>query len=155
MQGVTGGRGKIRVWSVGVTRAGCGRWVGPGQGVVGGRGQARRTWPLPAGRGRGQRGRRVRGGAGAAMAAAPRWRERLFALYFLSHIPITALIDLQPLLPAGIAPRAVSGAGGRAGARSANACGASAGLMGPGAAFAESRVWRHRGAGGRETAENV
>ncbi|KFW85605.1 Transmembrane protein 97, partial [Manacus vitellinus] len=28
-----------------------------------------------------------------------RWRERLFALYFLSHIPITALIDLQPLLP--------------------------------------------------------
>ncbi|NWY34088.1 SGMR2 protein, partial [Pheucticus melanocephalus] len=57
------------------------------------------------------------GGASAAMAAAPRWRERLFALYFISHIPITALIDLQPLLPAGIAPRAVSGAGGRAGAQ--------------------------------------
>uniref|UniRef100_A0A8C5NPP0 Transmembrane protein 97 n=1 Tax=Junco hyemalis TaxID=40217 RepID=A0A8C5NPP0_JUNHY len=33
---------------------------------------------------------------------------RLFALYFISHIPITALIDLQPLLPAGIAPRAVN-----------------------------------------------
>ncbi|XP_017678197.1 PREDICTED: transmembrane protein 97 [Lepidothrix coronata] len=42
------------------------------------------------------------------MAAAPRWRERLFALYFLSHIPITALIDLQPLLPAGIPPRALT-----------------------------------------------
>lgn len=71
-----------------------------------GRGLCRGTWP-------------ARGGPGAgpalAMAAAPRWRERLFALYFLSHIPITALIDLQPLLPAGIAPRAVSGAGGRAG----------------------------------------
>ncbi|NXW68037.1 SGMR2 protein, partial [Hirundo rustica] len=47
-------------------------------------------------------------GPSATMAAAPRWRERLFALYFLSHIPITALIDLQPLLPAGIAPRALT-----------------------------------------------
>ncbi|NXP80684.1 SGMR2 protein, partial [Ramphastos sulfuratus] len=47
-----------------------------------------------------------RGGAGgAAMAAAcPRWRERLFALYFLSHIPITVLIDLQALLPDGLHP---------------------------------------------------
>ncbi|NXN31688.1 SGMR2 protein, partial [Nycticryphes semicollaris] len=44
---------------------------------------------------------------GAAMAAAPRWRERLFALYFLSHIPITLLIDLQALLPAGLHPPAL------------------------------------------------
>ncbi|XP_061868462.1 sigma intracellular receptor 2 [Colius striatus] len=42
------------------------------------------------------------------MAAAPRWRERLFALYFLSHIPITLLIDLQPLLPAGLQPPALT-----------------------------------------------
>ncbi|XP_075296380.1 sigma intracellular receptor 2 [Opisthocomus hoazin] len=40
--------------------------------------------------------------------AAPRWRERLFALYFLSHIPVTALIDLQPLLPAGLCPAALT-----------------------------------------------
>ncbi|NWH77852.1 SGMR2 protein, partial [Piaya cayana] len=43
-----------------------------------------------------------------AMAAAPRWRERLFALYFLSHIPITLLFDLQPLLPAGLCPAALT-----------------------------------------------
>ncbi|XP_071621031.1 sigma intracellular receptor 2 [Heliangelus exortis] len=42
------------------------------------------------------------------MAAAPRWRERLFGLYFLSHIPITLLIDLQPLLPAGIYPQGLT-----------------------------------------------
>ncbi|NXU47740.1 SGMR2 protein, partial [Turnix velox] len=42
-----------------------------------------------------------------AMAAAPRWRERLFALYFLSHIPVTLLIDLQPLLPSGLHPPAL------------------------------------------------
>ncbi|NWQ83530.1 SGMR2 protein, partial [Columbina picui] len=45
---------------------------------------------------------------GAAMAAAPRWRERLFALYFLSHVPVTLLIDLQPLLPPGILPPALA-----------------------------------------------
>ncbi|XP_068271729.1 sigma intracellular receptor 2 [Nyctibius grandis] len=39
------------------------------------------------------------------MAAGPRWRERLFALYFLSHVPVTLLIDLQPLLPAGLHPQ--------------------------------------------------
>ncbi|KAM8991680.1 sigma intracellular receptor 2 [Guaruba guarouba] len=37
-------------------------------------------------------------------AAAPRWRERLFALFFLAHVPLTALIDSQPLLPAGLLP---------------------------------------------------
>ncbi|NXP11593.1 SGMR2 protein, partial [Thinocorus orbignyianus] len=42
-----------------------------------------------------------------AAMAAPRWRERLFALYFLSHILITLLIDLQPLLPDGIHPPAL------------------------------------------------
>ncbi|KAM6242540.1 sigma intracellular receptor 2 [Porphyrio hochstetteri] len=42
------------------------------------------------------------------MAAGPRWRERLFALYFLSHIPITLLIDLQALLPAGIYPQGLT-----------------------------------------------
>ncbi|NXN99784.1 SGMR2 protein, partial [Rhinopomastus cyanomelas] len=47
-------------------------------------------------------------GAGAMAAAAPRWRERLFALYFLSHIPVTALIDLQALLPAGFHPAALT-----------------------------------------------
>uniref|UniRef100_A0A8B9NBY4 EXPERA domain-containing protein n=1 Tax=Accipiter nisus TaxID=211598 RepID=A0A8B9NBY4_9AVES len=41
------------------------------------------------------------------MAAAPRCRERLFAFYFLSHIPVTLLIDLQALLPAGLHPRAL------------------------------------------------
>ncbi|NXT21676.1 SGMR2 protein, partial [Syrrhaptes paradoxus] len=47
-------------------------------------------------------------GPGAAMAAAPRWRERLFALYFLSHVPITLLIDLQALLPAGLYPQSLT-----------------------------------------------
>ncbi|KAM6296476.1 sigma intracellular receptor 2 [Aegotheles albertisi] len=42
------------------------------------------------------------------MAAAPRWRERLFALYFLSHVPITVLLDLQPLLPARLHPQALT-----------------------------------------------
>lgn len=51
------------------------------------------------------------------MAAWTRWLERLFALYFVSHVPITLLIDLQPLLPAaGLHPRSVSrGRGGLAG----------------------------------------
>ncbi|XP_019366583.1 PREDICTED: transmembrane protein 97 [Gavialis gangeticus] len=34
------------------------------------------------------------------MAAATRFLEWVFALYFLSHIPITLLIDLQILVPA-------------------------------------------------------
>ncbi|XP_075024331.1 sigma intracellular receptor 2 [Calonectris borealis] len=42
------------------------------------------------------------------MAAGPRWRERLFALYFLSHIPITLLVDLPALLPAGLRPRGLT-----------------------------------------------
>ncbi|XP_075627901.1 sigma intracellular receptor 2 [Balearica regulorum gibbericeps] len=42
------------------------------------------------------------------MAAGPRWRERLFALYFLSHIPVTLLIDLQALLPAGLHPQGLT-----------------------------------------------
>uniref|UniRef100_A0A8C8BGF9 Transmembrane protein 97 n=1 Tax=Otus sunia TaxID=257818 RepID=A0A8C8BGF9_9STRI len=41
----------------------------------------------------------------AAMAAVPRWRERLFGLYFLSHIPVTLLVDLPLLLPDGLRPR--------------------------------------------------
>uniref|UniRef100_A0A8B9E881 Transmembrane protein 97 n=1 Tax=Anser cygnoides TaxID=8845 RepID=A0A8B9E881_ANSCY len=42
------------------------------------------------------------------MAAWTRWLERLFALYFVSHVPITLLIDLQPLLPAaGLHPRSL------------------------------------------------
>uniref|UniRef100_A0A8B9G7K5 Transmembrane protein 97 n=1 Tax=Amazona collaria TaxID=241587 RepID=A0A8B9G7K5_9PSIT len=40
--------------------------------------------------------------------AAPRWRERLFALFFLAHVPLTALIDSQPLLPAGLLPPALT-----------------------------------------------
>ncbi|NXJ76488.1 SGMR2 protein, partial [Trogon melanurus] len=46
--------------------------------------------------------------AGRAMAAAPRWRERLFALYFLSHIPVTLLVDLQALLPHGLFPHGLT-----------------------------------------------
>ncbi|XP_037267418.1 sigma intracellular receptor 2 [Falco biarmicus] len=42
------------------------------------------------------------------MAAGPRWRERLFALYFLSHIPVTLLVDLPALLPAGLPPRGLT-----------------------------------------------
>ncbi|NXH09478.1 SGMR2 protein, partial [Bucco capensis] len=53
-------------------------------------------------------GARVPGPGRAAMAAGPRWRERLFALYFLSHIPITLLIDLQALLPAGLHPASLT-----------------------------------------------
>lgn len=64
-------------------------------------------------------------GLGAAMAAAPRWRERLFALYFLSHVPVTLLIDLQPLLPAGVCPPAVSTRG-----RGAGLCGQRGGRCG-------------------------
>uniref|UniRef100_A0A8C7EE20 Transmembrane protein 97 n=1 Tax=Nothoprocta perdicaria TaxID=30464 RepID=A0A8C7EE20_NOTPE len=42
------------------------------------------------------------------MAAPTRLLEWLFALYFLSHIPITLMIDLQPLLPAaGLYPESV------------------------------------------------
>ncbi|NXA50896.1 SGMR2 protein, partial [Nothocercus julius] len=45
----------------------------------------------------------------AAMAAPTRLLECLFALYFLSHIPITLMIDLQPLLPAaGIYPESLT-----------------------------------------------
>ncbi|XP_015736584.1 sigma intracellular receptor 2 [Coturnix japonica] len=39
------------------------------------------------------------------MARALRCLEAAFALYFISHIPITLLIDLQPLLPAGLYPQ--------------------------------------------------
>ncbi|NWZ48909.1 SGMR2 protein, partial [Haliaeetus albicilla] len=56
----------------------------------------------------GGRGRSRRRRGSAAMAAAPRCRERLFAFYFLSHIPVTLLIDLQALLPAGLHPRALT-----------------------------------------------
>uniref|UniRef100_A0A8C2U6I0 Transmembrane protein 97 n=1 Tax=Coturnix japonica TaxID=93934 RepID=A0A8C2U6I0_COTJA len=41
------------------------------------------------------------------MARALRCLEAAFALYFISHIPITLLIDLQPLLPAGLYPQQV------------------------------------------------
>ncbi|KAI6074465.1 Transmembrane protein 97 [Aix galericulata] len=43
--------------------------------------------------------------------AAGWWRcaERLFALYFVSHVPISLLIDLQPLLPAAhLYPRSLT-----------------------------------------------
>ncbi|CAM9725123.1 unnamed protein product [Bubo scandiacus] len=42
------------------------------------------------------------------MAAVPRWRERLFGLYFLSHIPVTLLVDLPLLLPDGLRPRGLT-----------------------------------------------
>ncbi|XP_074778901.1 sigma intracellular receptor 2 [Athene noctua] len=42
------------------------------------------------------------------MAAAPRWRERLFGLFFLSHIPVTLLLDLPLLLPDGLRPRGLT-----------------------------------------------
>ncbi|NWI12953.1 SGMR2 protein, partial [Crypturellus soui] len=48
------------------------------------------------------------GAPGAAMAAPTRLLEWLFALYFLSHIPITVLIDLQPLLPGGLYPESLT-----------------------------------------------
>lgn len=71
------------------------------------------------------------------MAAAPRCRERLFAFYFLSHIPVTLLIDLQALLPAGLHPRAVSRGRGRdrGGSRSAQGLRGEARLNGSGGGF--------------------
>lgn len=43
------------------------------------------------------------------MAAVTGLLEWVFALYFLTHIPITLLIDLQALVPgAGIHPQSVS-----------------------------------------------
>lgn len=57
--------------------------------------------------------RAVPGRVREAMAGWWRCAERLFALYFVSHVPITLLIDLQPLLPAaGLYPRSVSRARG-------------------------------------------
>ncbi|NXG34805.1 SGMR2 protein, partial [Dromaius novaehollandiae] len=45
----------------------------------------------------------------AAMAAPTRLLEWVFAVYFLSHIPITLMIDLQALLPgAGIYPESLT-----------------------------------------------
>ena len=41
------------------------------------------------------------------MARALRCLEAAFALYFVSHIPITLLLDLQALLPAGLHPQQV------------------------------------------------
>lgn len=53
--------------------------------------------------------RAVPGRVRAAMAGWWRCAERLFALYFVSHVPITLLIDLQPLLPAaGLYPRSLT-----------------------------------------------
>ncbi|CAJ0938144.1 unnamed protein product [Ranitomeya imitator] len=39
------------------------------------------------------------------MASVTRLLELLFFLYFFSHIPITLLVDLQPVLPAGWYPQ--------------------------------------------------
>uniref|UniRef100_A0A8B9UCH7 Transmembrane protein 97 n=2 Tax=Anas TaxID=8835 RepID=A0A8B9UCH7_9AVES len=53
--------------------------------------------------------RAVPGRVREAMAGWWRCAERLFALYFVSHVPITLLIDLQPLLPAaGLYPRSLT-----------------------------------------------
>uniref|UniRef100_A0A669PCH6 Transmembrane protein 97 n=1 Tax=Phasianus colchicus TaxID=9054 RepID=A0A669PCH6_PHACC len=41
------------------------------------------------------------------MARALRCLEAAFALYFVSHVPITLLLDLQALLPAGLHPQQV------------------------------------------------